>query len=71
MALIDALLNHFVGARFAVDSVPTFLARGAVLAVPALVVGVLAGTTRAERRVAWSRLRGSPIRAARISNSSR
>lgn len=50
MALVDWLLGRFAGAALAVHSWPTFLARGTALAVPALVVGLFAATSRDERR---------------------
>jgi O-antigen/teichoic acid export membrane protein len=57
MALVDWGIRSFAGASLAVTSWPTFLVRGTLLALPALVVGLLVGTSAAERRALVERLR--------------
>ncbi len=57
MALVDWGIRSFAGASLAVTSWPTFLVRGTLLAVPALVVGLFVGTSVAERRALAARLR--------------
>jgi O-antigen/teichoic acid export membrane protein len=57
MALVDWGIRRFGGATLVVTSWPTFLARGAALAVPALLVGLLLGTSTVERRAIVARLR--------------
>jgi len=60
MALVDAAIGRFAGVALAVHSWPSFLLRGTLLAVPALVVGLFAATSGGERRDLLRRLRGSP-----------
>lgn len=57
MALADWSIGRFAGTALAVHSWPTFLAKGTALAVPALVVGLLVGTSAGERRALVERLR--------------
>jgi O-antigen/teichoic acid export membrane protein len=56
MALVDTLL----GAHLAAVTWPTFLARGAVISLPALVVGLFCTTSRDERRAIARFLRAKP-----------
>jgi O-antigen/teichoic acid export membrane protein len=52
-------VDHLVGSHLAVVSWSTFLARGFVVTLPALLVGLWCATTSDERTALWRRLRSA------------
>jgi hypothetical protein len=53
--VVMGTIDRFVAPRMPVDSLPSFLVRGVVVALPAAVVGLWCATSRVERALLWSR----------------